>query len=525
MALLLAAACKSGGGAAAMKEAKPASGPVVSTAPPSDAGPQPSSVALSVGELWKLAPQDAVSGAVLSPVGVEMLERVLSRLSAVPAQWADETLLGRLFAYARAFQGRSLSNVGISTRRPFAIFHVKEGWIFVMPVEDREGFASVFEGVRQGDVDHYRFMTCKLVHGGYACATAEPLLSRMGGGTLGEVYAAAALPTRGDLQVVGRNSPPGQMVLAAEFGSGSIHLAGMFKDMPLQTARMMVRDPQVLEVGDEHNSAVLADLRAVLAEYPDVSILRGLTAKSLIRAVGGPLRLRTTPGAWRFEGTLPLLDTTAFASLLRRCHEVPVLGDFLSAVKDGCRMTLPGSAVAFDMWIDGKTLHLGQRRGVATSSRKLPFTALQQSLFPHPWGAAIWARGIGLAPPPLLPPQSDGERRVQESLLSEVKRAMLLVNELSLGVRLGGPGEPNTFRFVLGVRTLFANPASLVDKVMAIGDEQIATGQGESLLKEIAATAPDSLLAGDVEAGGSGLSVPIFVVLTAIARTRLESSP
>ena len=83
-------------------------------------------------------------------------------------------------------------------------------------------------------------------------------------------------------------------------------------------------------------------------------------------------------------------------------------------------------------------------------------------------------------------------------------RAAALFNELGFGVRVDG----DKVRFLVELRTAYANPDGVLAKFLAIQPKQFFTGEAGTLAKQIADGAPSSPFAADFAAGYGGLMVP-----------------
>jgi hypothetical protein len=80
---------------------------------------------------------------------------------------------------------------------------------------------------------------------------------------------------------------------------------------------------------------------------------------------------------------------------------------------------------------------------------------------------------------------------------------MSLLEELGIGVRIDG----NVFRALATVRTVWANPDDVVDKLIAIKASDLLDGNATAVAQTIANGA-DSPFARDFQAGYDGIEVP-----------------
>src|SRR5262249_11700357 len=149
-----------------------------------------------------------------------------------------------------------------------------------------------------------------------------------------------------------------------------------------------------------------------------------------------------------------------------------------------CHVTIPTFGSELDAWVDGKELRIGRR--AATRAVPVVASAMASELAQGAWSLAGFGRGSYF---------SVGDLRVLTATdsklppdLSMVPRIFPLFSELGVGVRKDG----DAVHFVLGVRTLWANPPGVVDKLLAIPSAQIISGQATEIARSIAAAAPSS---------------------------------
>jgi Tfp pilus assembly protein PilE len=164
-----------------------------------------------------------------------------------------------------------------------------------------------------------------------------------------------------------------------------------------------------------------------------------------------------------------------------------------------------------DVWVDGKTLRIGQKGAAAPAS--VEPTELGKELAKTDWQFAFYGRGSMLAnypgtQVPEMPPEVTG-------MVHAAMRAMVMLDELGLAIKIDGDAA----RFVFGVRTAWSNSDAVVAKLLALDPDQLVAGKGGDLAKPIITGAPDSMLAKDVKAGYMGLMIPTagIGVLAAVA--------
>src|SRR5262245_50581207 len=130
--------------------------------------------------LWKLAPDGAVFGMVVSPRALALAD---------PA-WADvRGLLGTAPQLAAGLAElelmlggqASLASLGLTATKGGAVFVVEAGKVIaIVPLGDRTKFLAAAHGTQRDPVDTLDDMTCTTTHGVYACATDPALFDRPG---------------------------------------------------------------------------------------------------------------------------------------------------------------------------------------------------------------------------------------------------------------------------------------------------------------------------------------------------------
>jgi hypothetical protein len=92
-----------------------------------------------------------------------------------------------------------------------------------------------------------------------------------------------------------------------------------------------------------------------------------------------------------------------------------------------------------------------------------------------------------------------------------VLRGALMFNELGGGMRLDG----NTVRFMVGVRTAWANPDAVVQKLLAASLDQVMADKTGEIGRSITSAAPGAPFGEDLKAGVGGVAAfvaPIGVI-------------
>ena len=472
--------------------------------------------------LWALAPKGFTTGAVLAPRGVALFERAAARLPALAAKMQPLAFVVR--ALERELQwkaGDSLAERGLTSERGAALFTQGEQLVAILPVHDRDRFVAKAGGQRVGELDELGALRCKEVSAVYACATEEALLGQLGGGALGAAHAAVG--SRGELEVAAQSSF-GEVSLAVQLGEGTVALQGLWQHPPPAALRFFA-EPERPRVDERHSGFLALDVRPWLAELPDLPILPGgLTSKALLGSVAGPVLLAGRSGPLRVELEVPLRDAAPFAELVKRCGEIPLFSGYLQAHGDTCRITLSQLTIplAYDLWVDGKTLRLGQRD--AASGAVVASTPLREALAGGAWSGAFWGRGVSFRLVPVLKVDDAEGMRHSNQQQGELLRVLSLVNELGLGARRQAVNGETALRFSGGVRTLFANPDDVVAKVLAITSDDVISGAAQARASEIAEAAPGSPFAKNLAAGNTGLVLPVGLLAATAVPAFLDYS-
>jgi hypothetical protein len=197
---------------------------------------------------------------------------------------------------------------------------------------------------------------------------------------------------------------------------------------------------------------------------------------------------------------VPLNDPAPAQKLIDQCATIEPLQMLGATVANGtCTIPLPQAQMTVEAWIDGKTLRLGQKQAKPPAVTA-PMSPAGKELAGGEWIMAMWGRGTVFSTmklPPIVVDQLGPE-------VLAVVRAVSLLNELGLGVRVDG----DKLRFLVDVRTAYANPDDVLARFLAIPSRQFFTGEASTTAKQIADAAPKSPFAGDFAAGYGGLMVP-----------------
>ncbi|MEO6777362.1 MAG: hypothetical protein ABI467_30825 [Kofleriaceae bacterium] len=450
-----------------------------------------------VDALWKLAPDGATLGMVVSPRGMTLVEHgytgVMTFLEGTPElepQLADVRAELTKGIGAADFSWQAL---GLSTQKGAAMFMLpgKKGLLLVT-VSDKAKFDKlIHQGKKAQD------LVCKDAHGMYACSDEPTAFDRIGKGSI----AASLAGARGDFEVAGKDLPfdRGQTMsfaVVAQLAPGAVTLRGGFSGLPKPALAMFGAATTPRTEGDNTTGFALAHVAGVLKLMPPLPGEIG----DLVKTIEDPITLVTT--STTIDLRVPLSDPApATQALIAHCTEGPMAALGAKLIDGACQFAVPNlPQLTVGIWVDGKTLHIGQKG--APSPVAVAPTELGKALAQGTWQFALYGRGSLLAnypgtQMPAVPPDGIG-------IVHLAMRAMVMVNELGAAIKIDG----ETLRFVFGVRTAWSNPDAVVAKLAALDVDQLIAGKGGDLAKPIIASAPDSPLANDVKAGYMGLMVP-----------------
>jgi hypothetical protein len=493
----------------------------------------PSSAAASSAErdaLWAMAPRGADSGIVISPRGLDLIERAVVALEAVADKAPDLAPLRAWLARGLAAAGMSklrLAALGLTARKGFALFTVGGApALMVIPVDNRDVFLTQLGGRRQRDLlvgyDHIGRLGCKYLQDLYVCAIDPVLFDNPGHGEVPAVLRSAG--GRGDLEIVARpRSEAPSFVVVGQFERGAVTLRGTLSNLPRQLLDY-AGPPAAPRAGSATASTFgVAVLTPLLAKLPAVPLAPGITLAQLARTVAGPLTFAMAGGTSDPDIQLPLSDPAPVRQLVEHCNELPMADEVDASANGGvCRVPLPWKSAAVEARVEGNQLRIAVRtdgRASAPTASPLVASPLAEELARGAWSIALFGRGTAfepnLGPATGLLSELPGERR-------SALRAVALINEMGFGVRRDG----DTLQVLWGVRTAWANPDDVVDKLLAITPDDIMSGKASGAARSIAAGATSSPFAQDLKAGAPGLLVTVtsLGILTAIAVPALMDS-
>jgi hypothetical protein len=456
------------------------------TAPPSTA---------EVDALWKLAPEGANLGIVVSPRGMAMAEHAYGDVIKFLATTPDlAPQLARFHDSLNATIGASdfsWQALGVSTQKGAAVFALPHHkGVVLVAVADQ---AKLDKLVHASADD----MTCNTVQGMYACSDDPAAFDKIGKGSM----SAAIAKARGDFEMAGKDLPikDGKTVsfaAVAQLAPGAFTLRGAVTGLPAAALAIVGQATRPRTEGDKTTGFALAHVAELLKTMPPIPGELG----DLVRTVGDPITLVTTATA--IDMRVPLSDPApATQALIAHCTEGAMAQLGAKLVDGACQFSVPNlPQLTVSIWVDGKTLHIGQKG--APSPAMVEPTELGKELASKDWQLAFYGRGSMLANyPGTQMPDLGGDA---ESIMHLAMRGMAMLNEVGTAIKVEG----DTVQLVFGVRTAWSNPDAVVAKLAALDANQLIAGNGGDLVKPIIASAPDSPLAKDVKAGYMGLMIP-----------------
>jgi hypothetical protein len=469
--------------------------------------------------LWKLAPDGAVVGVVVSSRGISSMESawlaVRKLIQTAPdlakAAAKMEEKLTAVFGSSNV----SLADVGLAPGKGAALFAFEnKGELMIVPVANRDKFLQVTKGTKGTDADTIGDHTCKTVQGVYACAKPAELLDRVGKAPMGDKLKLAG--TRGDVEITGAivdksgKHPSINFAAAVQLERGEAIVRGAVQGVPaMATDRLKAVTKTTIDPATASGFAMI-NLAPMLAgaPIPPQPIAPGVSLPELIGNLDGPVTVTVVPGTITMDVRIPMKDTTPAQKLIDQCE---TLGRMLGAklVNGACHVSIPQMQLEYDAWIDGKQLRIGNK--AAKASTTIAPSAIATEIAKGEWALAMYGRGtlLGEGQFPPIP---------MSSITDDAKlgfRVLALLNEFGFAVRADG----DTLRFVYSVRTAWSNPDDVVAKIVAIDPMLILQGKAAASAKEIATASPTSPFAGDFKAGLGGVLIPTATIgiLAAVA--------
>lgn len=464
-----------------------------------------------IDALWDLAPDDTQLGIVASPRGVGLAFRAIGAIRELASQPDFAPAKPQIDALAKAMFGSETAapeDAGFASDRGFAMFATSDGVLGVMPVGDRDKFMAAKHGTRGSAEDTLEQNTCRELAKHYMCATKVEMFDRIGKGKLrGKL---AAVGARGDAELLATGVPmlgenKGDILLAAQLDPGQVSVHARWLGTPDGLLQRVVGI--VAPKPDTRGASGFAalNIRPLLEHAPPVPLAGGVTFDQLAKSLAGTITAVIPSGAVDIQIFAPLVDVEPAKTVIANCQDV---GKFFELAKTqtpgACRILLQGTnALELDAWVENATLRLGAKKGPAPPGKPEGLTPAGRELSAGTWTAAFWGRGTMLNLSGITPTQQQVPAQVALGI-----HAMALVNELGAGVRVDQDGV----RLRAIVRTAWANPPAVTDRIVKITGEEILTGKATEPAKKIAASAPDTPFSADFAAGQGGLMVPAAMI-------------
>lgn len=443
-----------------------------------------------------MAPPDARFGVIVTPRALQLLEGGATEVQALLARPELAAMAGELDERIRAALGgpfTDLAALGIDRDRGFALWQLPDdGAVAVIPVADAATLKKLL-GDDAADPARIAGLTCRPNGAMHVCASDPTLLAK-----LGKAKPPAELATvgaRGDIELVMTGAEPVAVVAQLDPGEVVVRLARKGALPPELTAALGgSAKPRVDATTASFGVAALGPL---LQMAPDGPLPGGVRLKDVAAKVAGPLTITVAGGSRVFDVRVPLRDPEPLSTVLSHCDElIPPHMRAATSTPGACRFLVPDAAMELDVWIDGKQLRIGDKNAPA-GGKRVELSPLGRELAGREWAFAMWGRGTVFDTGALALPGMEGAGDV-------VARALTLVNELGIAVRLDG----NVVHGVIGVRTLWSNPRDVVEKVLAVPSADLVAGKAKPTAEAIAGAAPRAPFAQDFAAGGGGLMVP-----------------
>jgi hypothetical protein len=469
--------------------------------------------------LWRVAPEDARGGIVISPYAVGMIEdaTLVARdflAKAGPELQPLQQYAAGLIEQLRAGGDARLADLGLARNKGAALFFGPDGKLatVVLPIADRDAFVARANGTRAATadgVDQIGDGACKVVGPHYACARSEALLATLGKGRL--VEQLPKLRARGDIEVIaalpGDGTTHTTLLAAAELERGAFVIRGLvLQPQPGWVAALGEAQRPKTAIGRSAGFGVI-DLRPLAANVPPLPLTEEVTLIDVVGSLAGPLSLTVPAGVMTIELEQPLSDPAPIAKVLARCGDVPALAPWAARIEDGtCTITIREAGLDLALWVEGSTLRVGKRGvDVAAQATPVPMPPAALEMATGTWSLAMWGRGSMFAPTE-RPGMPDLDR-IDPGQLAPI-RAMSLVNELGFAVKRDG----DALRFLVTGRTAFANPRELVAKLVDLTARDALANTASAKAGPIADAHRASPFAHDHASGQAGLLVATYLI-------------
>ena len=472
--------------------------------------------------LWKLAPEGAVFGMVVSPRGVAMLDHAWADVRGFMA--TEPELAGTL---AKLGKDPSLAGFGLTATKGGAVFMTaSDDGVLIVPIGDRDAFLAAVHGTKGDPVDTLdKDMSCKTLQGMYVCASKPALFDGIGKGNLTAALAGA----RGDIELAGHDLPADGLTISfgavAQLARGAITLRGTVAGLPKDKLALLGAASQPRLAGDRTTGFAIAHLASLLVpelgDEGDELLVDGVKTHDVWASIADPVTAAMQ--ATSVDVRIPLKDPAPIRkAVFEHCKDGP-LGELgATLVGNHCRIAPPRLANApIDFTLDGNALDVAWATGAPGPA--VEPTALGKELAATPWQLALYGRGSLLGAGALFSQQpllqllpADAKSVVHIAI-----RALALLDEEALAVRVDG----DQLRIVAGLRTAWSNPDDVVAKLLALDSDAVFSGHGDAAIKSIVDAAPSSPFAADMRAGYGGMLVEVMAVgaMAAIAIPAFES--
>lgn len=465
----------------------------------------PASSTKVADELWTLAPEGARFGVVISPQGLQRIERSWLAIAHL-IEVAPELVKARdkLRAELTATVGKAapaLADFGLDPRGGAAIFVMpNDKEVVLLPVVDRAKFVAAVHGTSSGGIDRMVKDSCQPYKGHYVCTDEPGLLAKLGSAHLDAQRRAVKLA--GDIELVYHDGPTATVAVSLEHGSVTVR--GQVTGAPPAVrgwlgAALAPRSGNGSDTGFGH-----LDVRPLLAATGlDKQSMPGMP--ELGSLIAGPVTYEIPRGTSNLDLRIPVSNPGPISAALALCTMVPGMSTFApKLVNGGCRVLVPLLDLTAELRVDGNEVHLLTRGPSDPKASEAP-TALARELSGGQWSTVFYGRGTAFAipVPPNFPIENDPDAMA-------FFRGLPLVNEVGGGVRLEG----DAIRFVFGMRTLWDNPDDVISKLLTITADDLVHGRALARARDVADASPKSPFAADFHAGLGGalaLAMPVAV--------------
>lgn len=470
-------------------------------------------------QLWRLAPEGARGGIVVSPYAIGMLEdaTVAARAFITRGKGELASIDAQVTQLLAPLGGRDikLAELGLTRDRGAALFFGEDGKLIVvvLPVRDRAAFVARAHGTAAASPessDQVGDARCRMIQANYVCARGEDLFAKLGKAKLAAQL--AKVNARGDIEVVldvALGDSRSTIAAIGQLERGTLVMRGVMTSPPAALVGSLAGSYKPRTTIGASSGFAVIDARPMLKDAPPLPLADGVTIADVTSSLGGPLTLNIPAGDLVFDIEQPLINPGPITKLLAACGNSPLIARFGGKLIDGvCRITIPEAAIELDAWVDGTTLRLGRKRG-APEGKPLPTSPIARELATGTWSFVMWGRGSMFADSGR--PEAPATSEIDPTLLGPA-RVTSVLNEAGLAVRSEPTKDGTIVRFVAIGRTVFANPTKIIDAVSGLTVADAMGNRAHRAAKPIADDNPGSLFAYDVAAGQAGLTLATYLV-------------